>query len=189
MPKSKAATKTAKKTAKETAKKTVQIKRPAKAKPAAKAKAVARAKAAKAPTQAAAPTGGFKSPAHLIASLSEPRRSEIARIDQFIRATVPKLKPELDTRMGMLGYGPFHYRYASGREGDAYKLALSSRKGYISLYCCAADARGYVAERYTKRLAKASIGKSCVRFKSFDDLDLGALAELLRETEVVGYGV
>jgi hypothetical protein len=33
----------------------------------------------------------------------------------------------------MLGYGRFHYRYASGREGDASLVALSSRKQYISL--------------------------------------------------------
>ena len=66
---------------------------------------------------------------------------------------------------GMLGYGPFHYRYASGREGDACKLSIASNASYISLYCFAADARGSVAARYVDRLPKASIGKSCVRFK------------------------
>jgi len=45
-----------------------------------------------------------------------------------------------------------------------------------------ADARGYVAERYRKRLPGASIGKSCVRFKRLDDLDEGILRELIRET-------
>ena len=58
---------------------------------------------------------------------------------------------------GMLGYGPFHYRYASGRDGNACKLSIASNASYISLYCFAADAKGYVAERYVERLPKASI--------------------------------
>ena len=48
----------------------------------------------------------------------------------------------------MLGYGPSHYRSASGREGDACKLSIASNASYISLYCFAADAKGYVAGRF-----------------------------------------
>ena len=86
----------------------------------------------------------------------------------------------------MLGYGRFHYRYASGREGDASLVALSSRKQYISLYVLCADERGYLAERYAERLPKASIGKSCVRFKRVSDLDADALRELLTEAGRIG---
>ena len=86
----------------------------------------------------------------------------------------------------MLGYGRFHYRYDSGREGDASLVALSSRKQYISLYVTCADADGYVAERYADRLPKADIGKSCVRFKRTSDLDLDALRELLAEAGRIG---
>src|SRR6185369_12850844 len=107
------------------------------------------------------------------------------RLHQIIRKAVPKLAPGMMS--GMIGYGPFHYRYASGREGDTFKIALSSNKSYISLYACAADARGWVAERYKKLLPKANIGKSCVRFKKVDDLDLSALNALLKETEKTGY--
>jgi len=82
----------------------------------------------------------------------------------------------------MLGYGPFHYRYASGREGDGCKLAIASNVSYISLYCFAADAKGYVAERYVDRLPKAGIGKACVRFKKLADLDEKALVALIKET-------
>lgn len=128
-----------------------------------------------------------KTPREYIASLEEPRKSEIARLDKLIRATVPKLKPHICA--GMLAYGPFHYRYATGREGDWFKVGLASNKSYISLYCCAADERGYVAERYKKKLPGASIGKSCVRFKTVDDLDEKALKALLKETDKVGFGM
>ena len=126
-------------------------------------------------------------PEEYIAALDEPRRGEVARLDRLIRETVPELEPHI--RSGMIGYGPFHYRYASGREGDWFRVGLASNKKYISLYACAADERGYVAERYRDRLPKASIGKSCVRFKRVDDLDEGALRELLRETAAGTFGL
>ena len=87
---------------------------------------------------------------------------------------------------GMLGYGPFHYRYASGREGDACKLAIASNASSISLYCFASDAEGYVAERYADRLPKAHVGKSCVRFKKVADLEEEALVALIEETVTMG---
>ena len=87
---------------------------------------------------------------------------------------------------GMLGYGPFDYRYASGLEGDACKLSMASNASYISLYCFAADAKGYVAERYLDRLRKASIGKACVRFKELADPDEKTLVALIKETARMG---
>lgn len=85
-------------------------------------------------------------------------------------------------RAGMIGYGPMTYRYASGKEGEWFKIGLASQKNYISLYMCAADDEGYVAERYRDRLPKANIGKSCVRFKRVDDLDRSALIALIKAT-------
>lgn len=126
------------------------------------------------------------SPEQFIAKLPEPQRSEIARLHAMITKTVPKLEARVSG--SMLGYGPFHYRYPTGREGDAFKISLAVRARYISLYALAADDRGYVAERYKERLSKASIGKSCVRFKSIDDLDAAALKSLLRETAKTTYG-
>ena len=86
-----------------------------------------------------------KTPAEYIAAVDDKRRSDIEALDALIRKHEPKLEPVI--MGGMLGYGPFHYRSASGREGDACKLSIASNASYISLYCCAADAKGYVAER------------------------------------------
>lgn len=126
-----------------------------------------------------------KTPAEYLAALEEPRRAELIALDALIRKTAPKLEPVLQG--GMLGYGPFHYRYASGREGDACKLALASNAQYVSLYCLAADEQGYVAERYREALPKAKIGKACVRFKRLSDLDQKVLVRLIRETAKTGY--
>jgi hypothetical protein len=125
-------------------------------------------------------------PAEYIAAVDEKRRADIAALDALIRTHAPELEPVVMD--GMLGYGPFHYRYASGREGDACKLSVASNASYISLYCLAADENGYVAERYADRLPKASIGKSCVRFKALADLDGQVLGALIEETAKTGWG-
>ena len=81
----------------------------------------------------------------------------------------------------MLGYGEYHYRYASGREGEASIVALASHKRYISLYVqCTADGR-YLAESYADDLPRASIGKSCIRFKRLADVDVDVVRDLLAE--------
>jgi hypothetical protein len=126
-------------------------------------------------------------PAAYIAALAEPRRSEIARLHALITKTCPALDPHI--RSGMIGYGTYHYTYATGREGDWFRIGLASNASYISLYACASDARGYVAERYKTKLPKASIGKSCVRFKRIDDLSLPVLISLLREAAGPAYAV
>ena len=125
-----------------------------------------------------------ETPAEYIAAVDDERRADVAALDALIRKHAPKLEPVV--MGGMLGYGPFHYRYASGREGEACKLSIASNASYISLYCSAADAQGYVAPRYVDRLPKASIGKSCVRFRKLADLDEQALVALVKETAKTG---
>lgn len=128
-----------------------------------------------------------RTPAEYIAQLQEPRKGDIAALDALIRKHAPALEPHIYS--GMLGYGPFDYRYGTGRAGTAARIALASNAAYISLYALAADERGYVAERFKARLPKASIGKSCVRFKRVSDLDPAAVAELIEVTARTGYGL
>lgn len=71
------------------------------------------------------------SPAEYIAKLAEPRKTEIASLDELIRKTAPKLEPFIHS--GMLAYGPWHYKYASGREGDWFRIGVASNKNYVSL--------------------------------------------------------
>jgi Domain of unknown function (DU1801) len=126
-------------------------------------------------------------PREYLAALSEPRKADVAALHRLIRRTAPNLKPFI--HLGVLAYGPIHYRYASGREGDACKIGVASNARYISLYTCAADGTSHVAERYKSRLPRASVGKGCVRFRKLADLDVDVLASLIREVERTGYGV
>jgi hypothetical protein len=69
------------------------------------------------------------------------------------------------------------------------KTSATTHEQYISLYCCAADEGGYVAEQFKERLPKANIGKSCVRFKRLSDLDETALRDLIRKCAQAGFGM
>ncbi len=119
-----------------------------------------------------------------IDELPEERKQIIRRIDEVIHQAAPELSREGETFMlyGMIGYGRFHYKYASGREGDWAIVGLASQKNYVSVYLSAADEKGYLAERNKQRLGKVSVGKSCIRFKHLEDLDLDVLSGLIKES-------
>jgi hypothetical protein len=111
-----------------------------------------------------------------LASLPDDRGDTVKRVHEVVTQAVP----ELEVRMwkSFIGYGSYHYRYASGREGDWFPIGLTNNKSYVSLYFCAAEDDGYLAEKNEDRLGKVSVGKSCVRFKKLDDLNLDVVAEL-----------
>ena len=121
-----------------------------------------------------------KTPSEYINSLENPRKKDIKKLHNFIRKTTPNLKPHM--KFGMLGYGTYHYKYSSGREGDWMVVGLANQKNYISLYACMSDGKKYIAEKYVKDLPKANIGKSCIRFRKLEDLDLQVIKKILLET-------
>lgn len=115
------------------------------------------------------------------------REATLRTIDRLICETVPELAADRHVMRGMsfpnLSYGMYHYRYASGREGDWPAVALANQKNYISLYICAVADNTYLPEKYGKRLGKVSTGKSCIRFRKLEDLNLDEVRNILRDTE------
>jgi hypothetical protein len=53
----------------------------------------------------------------------------------------------------------------------------------MSLYICSIDNGKYLAEKYKNELGKVSVGKSCVRFKKIDDLNLQTLKKVIKPAE------
>lgn len=130
-------------------------------------------------------TSSATTPTQYLKELPSERKSDVTALHKLIRKTAPALKPYMLS--GMLAYGTQHYTYASGREGDWGIIMLASQKNYISLYICATENGHYVAELYKKRLPKASIGKSCVRFKKLSDVDTNVLVELIAHGARTGF--
>jgi hypothetical protein len=123
-------------------------------------------------------------PSQYIKAVPEPKRSELAQLDALIRKTVPSFEPFMAG--SMIGYGKYHYRYASGREGDSCRVGLSGNKTGISVYVsCMVDGE-WLAEQAKDRLGRATVGKSCIRFKRLADIDLGVLTQVLRDSEKAG---
>lgn len=120
-----------------------------------------------------------KTPREYLSQIEEPRRSQVEKVFHFIQSVMPNEKPYIHA--GMLAFKPYHYKYASGREGDWFVVGLASQKNYISVYVCASDAKQYVAEKYKDQLGKVSVGKSCIRFKHPDDIDFEVLRKVLKE--------
>jgi hypothetical protein len=116
-----------------------------------------------------------------IAELPDERRPVFEKLHAVIVNAIPALEPHMLS--GMIGYGTYHYTYASGREGDWSVVALANQKNYVSVYICAADEHGYLAENNKERLGSVSVGRSCIRFKKLGDIDLDVLSELCKKAE------
>lgn len=115
------------------------------------------------------------------ASLPESRREILEKLHQIILETAPSLKPNF--LYNMPGYGSFKYKNHKGESLDWPTVAVASQKNYVSIYVCAVDKDGYLAEKYRARLGKVSVGRSCIRFKKMEDLDLDILKELIELAE------
>ncbi len=121
---------------------------------------------------------GAKNIKEYFALLTDDRRKELKAIDAFIKKVAPTLKPNFS--YNMLGYGVFRYRNYKNDIIDWPVLGLASQKNYISLYVCAIDKGEYIAERHKDELGKVTVGKSCIRFKKFEDVNMKALEKVLK---------
>jgi hypothetical protein len=109
------------------------------------------------------------------------RREALKFLHAFIQKTVPSLKPHF--ALNMLGYGSFPYTSYKKEMMEWPVIALANQKHYISLYVCSVSDGKYVAEMHAKDLGKVSVGKSCIRFKKIEDLNLETLKKVLKAAE------
>ena len=82
----------------------------------------------------------------------------------------------------IIGFGNYHYKYESGREGDFMKMGFSPRAQNLTLYIMPGFER---YEDLMSKLGKHKTGKSCLYIKKLADVDEEVLKELM--TESYGY--
>jgi len=80
---------------------------------------------------------------------------------------------------GIVGFGSYHYKYESGREGDWFLTGFSPRKHELTIYIMAGFSR-YPA--LLAKLGKYKTGKSCLYIKQLADVDMGVLADLIEQS-------
>jgi hypothetical protein len=79
----------------------------------------------------------------------------------------------------IVGFGSYHYRYASGREGDWMLTGFSPRKSSLTVYIMAGFSR---YDELMAGLGKFKTGKSCLYINKLDDVHLPTLKKLIRES-------
>jgi hypothetical protein len=79
----------------------------------------------------------------------------------------------------IIGFGSYHYKYQSGREGDWFLTGFSSRKQNLTLYIMSGFDQ--VADLLQK-LGKYKTGKGCLYIKKLGDVDLSVLEELIKRS-------
>ena len=82
-------------------------------------------------------------------------------------------------RPSIIGFGSYHYKYASGREGDAPLVAFSPRKAKISLYL---DYEGEERDEFLENFGKHTKSKACIYVNKLADIDINVLKELITHT-------
>jgi hypothetical protein len=79
----------------------------------------------------------------------------------------------------IIGFGSYHYKYASGHEGDAPLVGFSPRKAKISLYLASNDPE---RDALLESLGKHTQGKGCVYINKVADIDVDVLRKLIRQS-------
>lgn len=77
---------------------------------------------------------------------------------------------------GIIGFGSYHYKYASGHEGDAPLVGFSPRKDAISLYLCSSFES---KEELLSKFGKHKAGKGCIYIKKIADIDIEILKKMI----------
>jgi hypothetical protein len=117
--------------------------------------------------------------ADFIAAVDDPvRRDDATAIDAMMRRVTSE-EPRL-WGPSIVGYGHYHYAYASGHEGDAPRIGFSPRKAEMVLYVLSyGDDACDEEEALLARLGKYRRGKSCLYVKRLSGVDTAVLQQLI----------
>jgi hypothetical protein len=113
---------------------------------------------------------------YLAAIQDEARRKDCEALVELM-ATATKHPPKM-WGSSIVGFGSYHYKYESGREGDTCLVGFSSRKGDISVYGlnAAPDHEALIA-----KLGRHKAGKGCLYIRTLGDIDLKVLQKLVAD--------
>jgi len=115
----------------------------------------------------------------------EDRRADAHALLELMRSITGE--PPVMWGPSIVGFGSYHYRYESGRTGDAPLAGFSPRKVNLVVYPV-----GGFADRYPallKQLGPHKAGKACLYLKRLGDVDLDVLGQLIERSMRVGGGV
>ncbi len=110
-----------------------------------------------------------------LAQVENERRRDDARILIELMQRVTGQEPRM-WGAAIIGFGRYHYRYDSGREGDMLRVGFSPRKANLALYLIA---KGDGFEELLGTLGKHKRGSSCLYVNKLADVDLQVLEAMI----------
>ncbi|GAA0276501.1 hypothetical protein GCM10009127_16510 [Alteraurantiacibacter aestuarii] len=115
-----------------------------------------------------------------IAAVEHPGKREDAKVLDALFRNVTGVDPVM-WGPTIIGYGSYHYRYDSGREGDICRVGFSPRKAKHSLYLLSCSAAGDEAPfaALREKMGKYSRGKGCLYVNKLADIDLAVLEQMI----------
>lgn len=111
---------------------------------------------------------------------SETQKKEAYEILEMMKR-ITKQKPKM-WGDALIGFDTYHYKYASGREGDWFITGFSPRKGKMSIYLLPTLLE---SSPLMEKLGKHKKGKGCLYVKTLDDIDKKVLEKLIKETYTI----
>jgi len=119
-------------------------------------------------------------PADFIAAVPDERRREEAAVIDALHRRVTGCEPKM-WGPSIIGYGSYHYKYESGREGTMCRGGFSPRKAAMTIYLMGnyCNRQDEVDDLFA-RLGKHSTGKSCLYIRKLADVDLDVLERLVK---------
>jgi len=118
-----------------------------------------------------------KSVATFLNSISDVEMKKDAKKVLALMKDVTEEKPTM-WGTSIVGFGNYHYKYNSGREGDWFITGFSPRKENLTIYIMP----GYTFPKYKallKKLGPHKLGKSCLYIKELDNIHLPSLKKLI----------
>ena len=116
--------------------------------------------------------------ADYIASLEDAQTAADARVLIDMMTRISRHEPKL-WNVGTLGFDTYHYKYDSGREGDAAAVSFYPRKGKMTIYLMDGTVRH---SELLARLGKHTTSRVCVYIKRLSDIDLPILEQIVRDS-------
>jgi hypothetical protein len=111
---------------------------------------------------------------YLAAIEDDARRADCRALSELMRKVTGEAPKMWGT--SIVGFGSYHYKYESGREGDSCATGFSSRKGDITVYLMASDPD---REKLLAQLGKHKTGKACLYIRRMSDVDPKVLEKLV----------
>lgn len=112
---------------------------------------------------------------YLAAIADDKRRRQCQQVDEIMHAVTRR--PAKMWGAQIVGYGTYHYKYETGREGEFMLTGFSSRKQDLTIYIMGGFDRHAAL---MKKLGPHKLGKSCLYIKDLDAIDLKTLKALVR---------